>query len=94
MLGFLSTAFALLFIDSVFALPTLHDKRAATQLSSTQLSSYAPFTQLARAAYCASSKLTNWDCGGMLLRLHLVLDIDADDSVQRPAQPCPGFRQH
>lgn len=78
MLGFLSTAFALLFIDSVFALPTLHDKRAATQLSSTQLSSYAPFTQLARAAYCASSKLTNWNCGGALLAPRRLPEIDAD----------------
>ena len=94
MLGLLNVALALLFVDSALALPTLHGKRAASQLSSTQLSSYAPFTQLARAAYCASSKLTNWNCGGMLLPLYRLLVIDADDSVQRPAQPCLGFRPH
>lgn len=32
-------------------------------LSSTQLSDLAPFTQFARAAYCGSSKVQNWQCG-------------------------------
>ncbi|KAK7690030.1 hypothetical protein QCA50_006674 [Cerrena zonata] len=34
-----------------------------TTLTSTQLASYAPYTQFARAAYCPSSKISNWGCG-------------------------------
>ncbi|KAF9451947.1 alpha/beta-hydrolase [Macrolepiota fuliginosa MF-IS2] len=39
------------------------DKRAVTPLSSTDLSSLAPFTQFARAAYCPTDVLKNWSCG-------------------------------
>lgn len=35
-----------------------------TTLSAEELVDFAPYTQFARAAYCPSSKLTNWDCGG------------------------------
>lgn len=38
-------------------------KRSVTALSSSQLASFAPFTQFARAAYCDSSKVKNWQCG-------------------------------
>ncbi|THH30720.1 hypothetical protein EUX98_g3455 [Antrodiella citrinella] len=34
-----------------------------TTLSAEELEDFAPYTQFARAAYCPSSKLTNWDCG-------------------------------
>ncbi|TCD70529.1 hypothetical protein EIP91_002875 [Steccherinum ochraceum] len=34
-----------------------------TTLSSAQLSALAPYTQFARAAYCPTSKITNWNCG-------------------------------
>jgi hypothetical protein len=32
-------------------------------LSSAQLSSFAPYTQLARAAYCAPARIKAWSCG-------------------------------
>jgi hypothetical protein len=38
-------------------------KRQTTQLSASQLSSYAPYTELARAAYCAPTSITKWTCG-------------------------------
>ena len=38
-------------------------------LSSTQLSSLAPFTQFARATYCPTGKLKDWSCGGLYLQL-------------------------
>ncbi|KAJ8482585.1 hypothetical protein ONZ45_g14901 [Pleurotus djamor] len=45
--------------------PVEHNaKRAVTALSSTELASFAPFTQFARAAYCITSKLQGWKCGG------------------------------
>ncbi|KAF8893960.1 alpha/beta-hydrolase [Infundibulicybe gibba] len=53
--GLLSCAFA--------APPPSHVRRAVTPLSSAALSSLAPFTQFARAAYCPTSKLTGWTCG-------------------------------
>ncbi|OBZ71698.1 Lipase [Grifola frondosa] len=34
-----------------------------TTLSLSQFAAFTPFTQFARAAYCASSKITNWQCG-------------------------------
>ena len=40
-------------------------KRAVTHLSSSDLSGLAPFTQFARAAYCPTSILKTWKCGGM-----------------------------
>ncbi|KAJ8522418.1 hypothetical protein ONZ45_g1007 [Pleurotus djamor] len=49
----------------VDAAPVEHNaKRAVTALSSTELASFAPFTQFARAAYCPTSKLQGWKCGG------------------------------
>ncbi|KAJ8461787.1 hypothetical protein ONZ45_g18174 [Pleurotus djamor] len=46
------------------AAPVEHNvKRAVTALSSTELASFAPFTQFARAAYCPTSKLQGWKCG-------------------------------
>lgn len=44
---------------------TTQSAEAVTVLSSAQLSAFSPYTQFARAAYCPSSKLTNWNCGGM-----------------------------
>ncbi|KAH8082433.1 alpha/beta-hydrolase [Cristinia sonorae] len=34
-----------------------------TVVSAGQLASFSPYTQFARAAYCPSEKLTNWNCG-------------------------------
>jgi len=38
-------------------------QRRAAVLSATQLSGLAPFTQFARAAYCAPTKIVGWKCG-------------------------------
>ncbi|KAJ4475797.1 Alpha/Beta hydrolase protein [Lentinula aciculospora] len=38
-------------------------RRAVTQLSTTELASFAPFTQFARAAYCGTDILQDWTCG-------------------------------
>ena len=56
-------ALALGFAACAVATPTLYP-RTATQLTSSQLAAFAPYTQLARAAYCQPTKLTNWNCGG------------------------------
>jgi hypothetical protein len=39
------------------------EKRDVTTLSAATIAGFAPYTQLARAAYCAPSKITNWNCG-------------------------------
>ncbi|CAL1713151.1 unnamed protein product [Somion occarium] len=36
---------------------------AVTTLSASELAAFAPYTQFARAAYCASSRIANWGCG-------------------------------
>ncbi|KAI0311771.1 alpha/beta-hydrolase [Amylostereum chailletii] len=41
----------------------LKKRDSVTAVSASMLSSFAPFTQFARAAYCASSKVQNWQCG-------------------------------
>lgn len=46
---------------AALAAPT--SKRSVSALSSDQLASFAPFTQFARAAYCPSDKVANWQCG-------------------------------
>ncbi|KAK0461200.1 Alpha/Beta hydrolase protein [Desarmillaria tabescens] len=38
-------------------------RRSVTALSATELASFAPFTQFARAAYCGSDALKDWSCG-------------------------------
>jgi len=38
--------------------------RAVAALSSADISSYTPFTQFARAAYCDPAKVKTWTCGG------------------------------
>ncbi|KAF9785804.1 alpha/beta-hydrolase [Thelephora terrestris] len=38
--------------------------RTVTTLSSEDISSYTPFTQFARAAYCDPAIIENWTCGG------------------------------
>jgi len=51
-------------IVAVTAAPVVElNKRSVTPLSTSQLSSFAPFTQFARAAYCSTSSLKNWSCG-------------------------------
>ncbi|KAF8831785.1 hypothetical protein HHX47_DHR1001030 [Lentinula edodes] len=39
------------------------ERRTVTTLSATELSSFAPFTQFARAAYCGTDILQDWTCG-------------------------------
>ena len=42
--------------------------RAPTALlTSTDISSYVPFAQFARAAYCDPAKIRSWTCGGEYL---------------------------
>lgn len=51
-------------IAAVTAAPVVQlEKRTVTPLSSSDLSSLAPFTQFARAAYCPDG-LKDWTCGG------------------------------
>lgn len=37
---------------------------AVTTLSSSDLSSFLPYEQFARATYCSLDKITQWTCGG------------------------------
>ncbi|PFH47693.1 hypothetical protein AMATHDRAFT_197673 [Amanita thiersii Skay4041] len=58
-----SFAFFLSLLASTHAFPVALQSRSETPLSASALSGLAPFTQFARAAYCPTSKLTNWSCG-------------------------------
>jgi hypothetical protein len=67
-------AFLTLATGSAYAVPApVIQKRAVTPLSASQLSSFAPFTQFARAAYCATSGLQTWSCGGTFVFISSVL---------------------
>ncbi len=54
--------------------PILAKKSAdtVTQLSASALAALAPYTQFARAAYCDSSKVTGWACGGKPSRFPMI----------------------
>jgi hypothetical protein len=39
-------------------------RRSTSTIYTAELSGFAPYTQFARAAYCPTSKLTGWSCGG------------------------------
>lgn len=41
-------------------------RRAVTPVPASVLAGLAPYTQFARAAYCPTSKLQGWGCGGKL----------------------------
>jgi hypothetical protein len=54
-------------VASVIAAPAVQlQQRDATPVSASELASFAPFTQFARAAYCPTSRLQGWACGGAL----------------------------
>lgn len=46
--------------------------RSVTTMTAAQLSALAPYTQLARAAYCPSSRISSWSCGRKERGLSLV----------------------
>lgn len=52
-------------------------RRNVLPILTAELSGFAPYTQFARAAYCPTSKLTSWDCGGAWCRIGLFLQIKA-----------------
>ncbi|KAF9012416.1 Alpha/Beta hydrolase protein [Cyathus striatus] len=52
----------LLAVEFSFGAPAV-SKRSVSTLSASALSSLAPFTQFARAAYCPTSGLKDWSCG-------------------------------
>ena len=43
---------------------TRHSQSGVTTLSSSQLNALTPYAEFARAAYCPSSALQGWACGG------------------------------
>lgn len=56
----LFSAAALLALSAGAAAPPSLQTRDAPRLSAEQLASYSPYTQFARAAYCAPSKINPW----------------------------------
>ena len=62
-------ALGFLGLSRVNALPVTSLEPRATRLSSPQLSAIVPFAQFARAAYCPTSRIDGWQCGGESLRL-------------------------
>ncbi|EIW80293.1 alpha beta-hydrolase [Coniophora puteana RWD-64-598 SS2] len=64
-----STSFALALASAVLrgahASPTPVETwvNTVTQVSASDLSAWAPYTQFARAAYCDPSKIQGWNCG-------------------------------
>ncbi|KAI0248631.1 Alpha/Beta hydrolase protein [Lactifluus subvellereus] len=54
-----------------------------TPLTSNQFAEFIPYTQFARAAYCASNKIAEWQCGGACRALPgfvpTLADGDGDD---------------
>ncbi len=52
--------------------------RSVTPLSSIKLAEFAPYTQLARAAYCNPSKTRNWGCGREIVSFFSMWDRHAN----------------
>ena len=87
MLG--SSAFALVLAGLASAAAV--KRQSITPLSSSQISSYAPFTHFASTAYCNPSTTINWSCGGALLPALsppcAVLVYSCSSSSQLPGKP-------
>ena len=60
------------------------DPSAVTTLSSSDLSSFLPYEQFARAAYCSLDAITQWTCGGRF-NLHTFVSLLTDTLGQRLA---------
>ena len=60
----LSLSLLALLLKGLYASPAILQERSVTQLSPADLGDLAPFTQFARAAYCRTSILKGWNCGG------------------------------
>ena len=60
----LSLSLLALLLKGTYASPGILQERSVTQLSAADLANLAPFTQFARAAYCHTSVLQGWNCGG------------------------------
>jgi len=58
-----------------YGAPTALQERSVSTLSSSDLSSLAPFTQFARAAYCNTAQLATWSCGGMFTNLDKIFIV-------------------
>lgn len=46
------------------AITSILDPSSVLTLTSSEISAFEPYEQLARAAYCASDIVTGWQCGG------------------------------
>ena len=50
-------------LPAALAAPTLDARASITALSTTQISSFKPFTHYASTAYCNPSTTLTWSCG-------------------------------
>lgn len=69
------------------------ETRAVTRMSAADISSFTPFTQFARAAYCP--RVGSWSCGGKLNLFRFDRDRWLDGLVCLVAETCnavPGFQ--
>lgn len=66
-------------------------RQGVTTLSQAALSAITPYVQFARAAYCPTSKIAGWSCGGNVTYM-MSLEIMTYCWLQRLAQLCLGFR--
>jgi hypothetical protein len=58
-----------------------------TGLNITDLNAFTPYIEFARAAYCDSSKIAGWKCGGLSFFLHLHALAGLLTGTKVPASP-------
>ena len=56
-----------------------------TVLTSNQIDGFTPYIEFARAAYCDSSKIAGWKCGGKSFLLHLCGSVGLSRRAKTPA---------
>lgn len=81
-----------LLAKEIYAAPAILGERSVTQVSAADLGSLAPFTQFARATYCPTNILQDWNCGGdSLFRFDLGSRLNPIELIEACAAN-PGFQ--
>jgi hypothetical protein len=74
-------------LQQPFNITTSHG--SMTALTPGQLAGFAPYTEFARAAYCDSSKIVGWNCGGM--GFFILMPSQAYRNEKDACNALPGF---
>ena len=70
---FVSILLCALSVANALPVVELSKRQSITALSTSQITSYRPYTHFASTAYCKPSVTVNWSCGGQYLFIYFFI---------------------